>query len=162
MCECVTPVCDRDVRVYVSACVCSRSLLIFLLFPGHTHTQLLSVSMHLTILKIAVQSMLDLFLHQSHTSSHASFSLYVSHYSICVTNSGALGEESRCRRTSSAMKEKMKSLARPPLLLSFTFIPHKVTADVSVAERLQPNLHEVNRKGKEERARIYSLPGNGE
>lgn len=45
-----------------------------------------------------------------------------------------------------------------PFLLPFTFIPHKVTADVSV----QPNLHEVNRKGKEERARIYSLPGNGE
>lgn len=68
MYECVTRECDRDVCVYVCVCVCSRHLLILLLFPGHTHTQLLSVSMHLKILNIALQSMLDLLLHQSHTS----------------------------------------------------------------------------------------------
>lgn len=115
MCECVTPECDTDVRVYVDVCVCSCCLLLFslLLFPGHTHTQLLSVSMHLTALKIATQSMLDLFLHQSHTSSHASFSL--ASQQLCH-QLGAKGEESCSRRTASAMKEKMKSLGRPPLV----------------------------------------------
>lgn len=78
MYECVTFECDRDVCVYAFVCICSRCLLIFLLFPRHTHTQLLSLSVHLKILKIAVQSMLDLLLHQSHTSSHAPFSRYIS------------------------------------------------------------------------------------
>lgn len=65
----------RQRRVCLCAFVDAVCFFFFpLLFPGHTHTQLLSVSMHLTALKIAAQSMLDLFLHQSHTSSHASFS----------------------------------------------------------------------------------------
>lgn len=89
MYECVTPECDRDVCVYVSVCICSRHLLIFLLFPGHTHTQLLSVSMLLKMLKIALQSMLDLLLHQSHTSRdwcRLLLTCTFSQYSICVTN----------------------------------------------------------------------------
>ncbi len=127
MYECVTPECDRDACVYGFVFVCSCCLLIFLPFPGHTHTQLLSVSMLLTILKIAVQSMLDLLLHQSHTSSHVIFSLCVSHYSICVTDSVLQGRNPCCRRTESAMKEKMKSLADLPscsaLLIDLTKSP---------------------------------------
>lgn len=50
MCECVTPECDTDACVYASAavvCLFFFFLLLFppLIFPGHTHTQLLSVSM---------------------------------------------------------------------------------------------------------------------
>lgn len=43
------------------------------------------------------------------------------------------------------------------LLLSL----NKVTPEVSIAEKLWPNLHELNRVGVEERAGTCSLPGNG-
>lgn len=63
----------KPIHVYTCAFVAAVCLFSFsLLFSGHTHTQLLSVSMHLTGLKIVIQSMLDLFPHQTHTSSHAS------------------------------------------------------------------------------------------
>lgn len=115
------------------------------------------------MLKIAIQSMLDLLLHQSHTSGHASFSLCgVSSKYLCHQPT-ASGKESRCRCTERPMKEEMKSLARPLLLLLYHT---KSQADASVADRQWPNLHELNTEARggreEERARICSLPGNGE
>lgn len=72
-------------------CLCA---IFAVLFPGHTHTQLLSVSLLLTTLEIAVQSMLDLFLHQSHTSPRAA--RFILEY-LCQ-ELHALGEESRRTR----------------------------------------------------------------
>lgn len=101
-------------------------------FPGHTHTQLLSVSMRLTILKIAVQSMLDLLLHQSHTSRRVSFFFFTLRH-LCH-QLGAVGEESQPQtHRKRHEREKIKSLVRPPLLLSFSHIPDKVAADVTAA-----------------------------
>ena len=56
-------------------------------FPGHTHTQL---PWRLTTLKIAVQSMLDLPLHQSHTCTVV-IHLSAARYSYRVTAAALKG-----------------------------------------------------------------------
>lgn len=117
MYECVTPECHS-----VCVCVCSRCLLIFLfslLIPGHTHTQLLSVSMRLTALKIAVQSMLDLFLHQSHTSSDASFSRNITASGVANTALQGRNPAAHALRKRRERENEVISQTSPPALLHF-------------------------------------------
>lgn len=105
----------------------------------------------LTGLKIAVQSVLDLLLHQSHTSSHASSSESLASRHLC-RRLAASGEEIPPQtRWKAPWKEKMKSLARPPLLLSFTFIrrqSHRRRVGWRRDYTAPKNLHGVNREGE--------------